>query len=255
MLAADATLLASRHASSVRQQERPHRGPHCRGFDALLLTSLLLSLTPSRPRSGVGGDCGVAASRSSSITSPACRGTDCPSVNPIRKGHQCTTIVKSATRWRAAAALALSATVLAALRRRRQRRRRRAAAAPNADTTLTLVAYAVPEPGWSKVIPAFAATEEGKGVAVTTSYGASGDQSRGVGRRQARRHRQLLGRARHHPAGQGRQGRRGLERRRHQGHPVRFGGDPGGAPGQPQEHQGLGRPAAARRRGHHARAR
>jgi sulfate/thiosulfate transport system substrate-binding protein len=49
-----------------------------------------------------------------------------------------------------------------------------------ADTTLTLVAYAVPEPGWSKIIPAFAATPEGKGVAVTTSYGASGDQSRGV---------------------------------------------------------------------------
>src|SRR5664279_5560628 len=51
---------------------------------------------------------------------------------------------------------------------------------PKADTTLTLVAYAVPEPGWSKIIPAFAATPEGKGVAVTASYGASGDQSRGV---------------------------------------------------------------------------
>jgi sulfate transport system substrate-binding protein len=50
----------------------------------------------------------------------------------------------------------------------------------NASTTLTLVAYAVPEPGWSKIIPAFAATPEGHGVAVTTSYGASGDQSRGV---------------------------------------------------------------------------
>jgi sulfate transport system substrate-binding protein len=51
---------------------------------------------------------------------------------------------------------------------------------PKADVTLTLVAYAVPEPGWSKIIPAFAATPEGKGVAVTTSYGASGDQSRAV---------------------------------------------------------------------------
>jgi sulfate/thiosulfate-binding protein len=51
---------------------------------------------------------------------------------------------------------------------------------PGGDTTLTLVAYAVPEPGWSKVIPAFAATQDGKGVAVTTSYGASGDQSRAV---------------------------------------------------------------------------
>jgi sulfate transport system substrate-binding protein len=50
----------------------------------------------------------------------------------------------------------------------------------SAETTLTLVAYAVPEPGWSKIIPAFAATDEGKGVAVTTSYGASGDQSRAV---------------------------------------------------------------------------
>ena len=51
---------------------------------------------------------------------------------------------------------------------------------PKADTTLTLVAYAVPEPGWSKIIPAFAATPEGKGIDVTTSYGASGDQSRAV---------------------------------------------------------------------------
>ncbi len=47
-------------------------------------------------------------------------------------------------------------------------------------TTVTLVAYSVPEPGWSKIIPAFAATPEGKGVAVRASYGASGDQSRAV---------------------------------------------------------------------------
>ncbi len=50
----------------------------------------------------------------------------------------------------------------------------------NANTTLTLVAYSVPQPGWEKIIPAFEATPEGKGIAVTTSYGASGDQSRGV---------------------------------------------------------------------------
>ena len=50
----------------------------------------------------------------------------------------------------------------------------------NARTTLTLVAYAVPEPGWSKVIPAFNATEQGKDIRVTASYGASGDQSRAV---------------------------------------------------------------------------
>ncbi|MBV9516161.1 MAG: sulfate ABC transporter substrate-binding protein [Mycobacteriaceae bacterium] len=50
----------------------------------------------------------------------------------------------------------------------------------NAKATLTLVAYSVPEPGWSKVIPAFNATEQGKAIAITTSYGASGDQSRAV---------------------------------------------------------------------------
>lgn len=81
--------------------------------------------------------------------------------------------------WRTAAALGVTATVLAAC----------GGGASDtvggdgqgkADTTLTLVAYAVPEPGWSKIIPAFAATAEGKGTAVTTSYGASGDQSRAV---------------------------------------------------------------------------
>lgn len=50
----------------------------------------------------------------------------------------------------------------------------------NARTTITLVAYSVPEPGWSKVVPAFNASDAGKGVQVITSYGASGDQSRGV---------------------------------------------------------------------------
>ncbi|BBX72901.1 sulfate ABC transporter substrate-binding protein [Mycobacterium shinjukuense] len=50
----------------------------------------------------------------------------------------------------------------------------------NAPTSITLVAYSAPEPGWSKVIPAFNASEEGKGIQVIASYGASGDQSRGV---------------------------------------------------------------------------
>ncbi|MBY0443178.1 MAG: sulfate ABC transporter substrate-binding protein [Mycobacteriaceae bacterium] len=50
----------------------------------------------------------------------------------------------------------------------------------HARTSITLVAYAVPEPGWSKVIPAFNASGQGKGVQVITSYGASGDQSRSV---------------------------------------------------------------------------
>lgn len=49
-----------------------------------------------------------------------------------------------------------------------------------AEVTLRVAAYAVPEPGWSKIVPAFVATPDGKGVAVTVSYGASGDQSRAV---------------------------------------------------------------------------
>ena len=83
------------------------------------------------------------------------------------------------SRLRHAAALAVTATVLAACG---------GGASDvagsngpsNARVTLTLVAYAVPEPGWSKVIPAFNATEQGKDIAITTSYGASGDQSRSV---------------------------------------------------------------------------
>ena len=47
-------------------------------------------------------------------------------------------------------------------------------------TKITLVAYSVPEPGWSKVIPAFNASVEGQGIQVITSYAASADQSRGV---------------------------------------------------------------------------
>jgi sulfate/thiosulfate-binding protein len=50
----------------------------------------------------------------------------------------------------------------------------------DSNTKITLVAYSVPEPGWSKVIPAFNASQEGKGVQVVTSYAASADQSRGV---------------------------------------------------------------------------
>ncbi len=83
------------------------------------------------------------------------------------------------SRWRAAAALAATATVLAACGGGSSDVAG-GGDQPKADTTLTLVAYAVPEPGWSKIIPAFAATPEGKGVGVTTSYGASGDQSRAV---------------------------------------------------------------------------
>ena len=82
--------------------------------------------------------------------------------------------------WLHAAALATTATVLAACGGGSSDVAGGGDQSDGAETTLTLVAYAVPEPGWSKIIPAFAATEEGKGVAVTTSYGASGDQSRAV---------------------------------------------------------------------------
>ena len=82
-------------------------------------------------------------------------------------------------RWRTAAALAVTASVLTAcgggtsdIPGDR--------GGPGAETTLSLVAYGVPEPGWSRIIPAFVATPAGKGVEVTASYGASGDQSRAV---------------------------------------------------------------------------
>jgi len=89
------------------------------------------------------------------------------------------TIGTSAHNWRSAAALALTAAVVAACGGGSSDVAG-GGAQQGASTTLTLVAYSVPEPGWSKIIPAFAATPDGKGVAVTTSYGASGDQSRAV---------------------------------------------------------------------------
>jgi sulfate/thiosulfate transport system substrate-binding protein len=82
--------------------------------------------------------------------------------------------------WRTAAALATTAAVLAACGGGASDVAGGGDETGGGDTTLTLVAYAVPEPGWSKIIPAFAATQEGEGTAVTASYGASGDQSRAV---------------------------------------------------------------------------
>ena len=57
-----------------------------------------------------------------------------------------------------------------------------AAAQPTAGGggTVNLFAYSVPKVGYDKVIPAFQATEAGKGVQFQQSYGASGDQSRKV---------------------------------------------------------------------------
>jgi len=45
---------------------------------------------------------------------------------------------------------------------------------------VNLFAYSVPKVGYDKIIPAFQATEAGKGVQFQQSYGGSGDQSRKV---------------------------------------------------------------------------
>lgn len=52
--------------------------------------------------------------------------------------------------------------------------------ASGAGGELSLVAYAVPEPAFAEIIPAFQATPAGKDVTFSQSYGASGDQSRAV---------------------------------------------------------------------------
>ena len=45
---------------------------------------------------------------------------------------------------------------------------------------VTLVAYSTPQGAYAKLIPAFTATPEGKGVGFSQSYGPSGEQSRSV---------------------------------------------------------------------------
>jgi sulfate transport system substrate-binding protein len=88
--------------------------------------------------------------------------------------------IGSALRWRPVVALALIAGVVAACQGGGGSDVVGGGGLANAHTSITLVAYSVPEPGWSKVIPAFNASEEGKDVQVVTSYAASADQSRGV---------------------------------------------------------------------------
>jgi sulfate/thiosulfate-binding protein len=87
--------------------------------------------------------------------------------------------IGSALRWRLVLALALIVGVVAACQGGASDVVGGGGLA-NAHTSITLVAYSAPEPGWSRVIPAFNASEEGKGVQVIASYGASSDQSRGV---------------------------------------------------------------------------
>ena len=121
-----------------------------------------------------------------------------------------------------------------------------APAAGGSGGTINLYAYAVPKPGFDKLIPAFTATAAGQGVTFQQSYGASGDQSRKVAAGAAADFVNFSVEpdvTRLVDAGLGRQE---LERRPAQGHPVRLGGDHRGPQGQPQGHQGLGRPAQAR---------
>lgn len=47
-------------------------------------------------------------------------------------------------------------------------------------TDISLVAYSTPQVVYEEIIPAFTATEAGKGTQVSTSYGPSGEQSRAV---------------------------------------------------------------------------
>jgi sulfate transport system substrate-binding protein len=55
-----------------------------------------------------------------------------------------------------------------------------AASAGRKDTTLTVVAYSVPTAVFPKLIAAYQATPQGKGVAIQTSFGASEVQSKAV---------------------------------------------------------------------------
>lgn len=55
-----------------------------------------------------------------------------------------------------------------------------ASATDGGGVKLSLVAYAVPQVGFDKEIPAFQKTAAGKGVSFAQSYGPSGDQSRAV---------------------------------------------------------------------------
>jgi sulfate/thiosulfate transport system substrate-binding protein len=87
--------------------------------------------------------------------------------------------IPRAARWRRVLVPAVAASVLAACQGGPSDVPG-GGSAVTGNTSITLVAYSVPEPGWSKVISAFNASPEGKGIQVIASYGASGDQSRGV---------------------------------------------------------------------------
>src|SRR5258706_11008464 len=52
--------------------------------------------------------------------------------------------------------------------------------ASGGPVTLSLVAYSTPQAAYGKIIKAFQATDAGRNIKFTQSYGASGDQSRAV---------------------------------------------------------------------------
>jgi sulfate/thiosulfate-binding protein len=54
------------------------------------------------------------------------------------------------------------------------------ASVANGSGKVNFVAYAVPQPAYDKIIPLFEKSKVGKGTTFSTSYGASGDQSRAV---------------------------------------------------------------------------
>ena len=65
-------------------------------------------------------------------------------------------------------------------RRRARPRRLRLVLLGLSGKSLALVAYSTPQGAYEKLIPAFQATTEGKGVSFSQSYGPSGEQSRAV---------------------------------------------------------------------------
>ena len=118
--------------------------------------------------------------------------------------------------------------------------------------TLSLVAYSTPQVVYDEIIPAFGKTPEGKGIEFKTSFGASGDQSRAV---EAGQKADVVtfstepDMTRLVDAGlvdADLEGRRQRGPRHDLGRLVRR------PQGQPEEHQDLGRPAQAGRRGAHA---
>ena len=126
------------------------------------------------------------------------------------------------------------------------------AACGSSDSKLSLVAYSTPQEAYEQLIPAFKKTAAGEGrrlQPVLRRLGRPG--ARGRGRAQGRR-RRALARAGRRQAREGGQGRRELgpgplRRLRH-----RLRRRARDAQGQPEEHQDLGRPGQARRRGDHA---